>query len=78
MATAAGFSDLVSLVDFGRAGERNHNALCFGMISWKERILNDGRCDSPEGTRAKDDGGIIAFTFGRELAFQHDLRAVTA
>ena len=37
-----GISDLVSLVHFGRSGERDHNALCFGMISWKERTENDG------------------------------------
>ena len=37
-----GISDLVSLVHFGRSGGRNHNATCFGTISWKERTLNDG------------------------------------
>ena len=36
-----GISDLVSLIHFGRSGGRNHNAACFGMISWKERTLND-------------------------------------
>ena len=34
--------DLVSLVHFGRSGGRDHNAPCFGTISWKERTLNDG------------------------------------
>ena len=37
-----GNSDLVSLVHFGRSGGRDHNAPCFGTISWKERTLNDG------------------------------------
>ena len=37
-----GISDLVSLVHFGRSGGRDHNAPCFGTISWKERTLNDG------------------------------------
>ena len=36
-----GISDLVSLVHFGRSGGRDHNAPCFGTISWKERTLND-------------------------------------
>ena len=27
---------------FGRSGGRDHNAPCFGTISWKERTLNDG------------------------------------
>ena len=26
---------------FGRSGGRDHNATCFGTISWKERTLND-------------------------------------
>ena len=37
-----GISDLVSLVHFGRSGGRDHNAACFGTISWKARTLNDG------------------------------------
>ena len=36
-----GISDLVSLVHFGRSGGRDHNAACFGTISWKARTLND-------------------------------------
>ena len=28
-------------VHFGRSGGRNHNATCFGTISWKARTLND-------------------------------------
>ena len=43
-----GISDLVSLVHFGRSGGRDHNAPCFGTISWKERTLNDGMYDSPK------------------------------
>ena len=58
-----GIPDLVSLVHFGRSGGRDHNAPCFGTISWKERTLNDGRCDSPETTRPNDGSGH----FGRAL-----------
>ena len=35
-------SALVSLVHFGRSGGQDHNAPCFGTISWNERTLNDG------------------------------------
>ena len=40
-----------------------HNAPCFGTMSWKERTLNDGRCDSPERTHPNDGSG----RFGRAV-----------
>ena len=68
MATAAiygsgrwlrGISDLLSLVHFGRSGGRDHNAACFGAISWKERTLNDGRCYSPKARTLTMGAAII-------------------
>ena len=52
-----GISDLVSLVHFGRSGGRDHSAPCCGTISGKERTLNDGRYDSPEGAHPNDESG---------------------
>ena len=36
-----------------------YNAPCFGTISWKERTLNDGRCDSPKARTPTMEAAII-------------------
>ena len=64
-----GISDLVSLVHFGRSGGRDHNAPGFVRLSWKERTLNDGRYDSPEGTHPNDGSGH--YLLQRPLASQN-------
>ena len=49
----------------GRAGGI-YNALSFGTVSPKQRNLNDGRYDSPEGTHPNDGSGHFGRSGGRD------------